>query len=67
LDDSLEESLARWIARHYRDRLTPRDLADPALHRETMTALDELTDILDLGTLYDFQRMSPPSTRRRSR
>jgi len=32
------------------------DLADPRLARETMTALDELTRILRLGNVYDFQR-----------
>jgi succinylarginine dihydrolase len=34
----------------------PDDLADPALARECMTALDELTRILRLGPVYDFQR-----------
>lgn len=47
-----------WVSRHYRDRLAPRDLADPALLRESRTALDELTDVLGLGSVYDFQRDS---------
>jgi succinylarginine dihydrolase len=33
-----------------------RDLADPALARESLTALDELTRILQLGSVYDFQQ-----------
>jgi succinylarginine dihydrolase len=56
LDDDLHETLTAWVDRHYRDRLEPHDLADPALAREGMTALDELTGILRLGSVYDFQR-----------
>lgn len=56
LDDALFEELERWVTRHYREELHPRDLGDPALHREQAQALDELTRILHLGTLYDFQR-----------
>lgn len=48
--------LQRWIERHYRDRLTSADLADPQLLMESRTALDELTRLLGLGALYDFQR-----------
>lgn len=53
----LDRKLVTWVERHYRDRLLPRDLADPRLHRETMTALDELTGILGIGSVYDFQRV----------
>jgi succinylarginine dihydrolase len=56
LDDALHDALAGWIDRHYRDRLAPADLADPALVRESLQALDELTQILSLGSVYDFQR-----------
>jgi succinylarginine dihydrolase len=56
LDDALHDSLAAWIDRHYRDRLVPQDLADPELAREGMRALDELTRILRLGSVFDFQR-----------
>jgi succinylarginine dihydrolase len=52
----LDRALSQWIGRHYRDRLLPVDLADPLLARESMTALDELTGILGLGSVYDFQR-----------
>ncbi|MDP9001121.1 MAG: N-succinylarginine dihydrolase, partial [Myxococcota bacterium] len=56
LTDDLYGALAAWIARHYRDRLRPCDLADPLLAREGMHALDELTGILRLGSIYDFQQ-----------
>jgi succinylarginine dihydrolase len=54
-DEALGGELVAWIGRHYRDRLVAADLADPALARETMAALDELTRILRLGSVYDFQ------------
>jgi succinylarginine dihydrolase len=56
LDDALDQALSAWVERHYRDRLLPQDLADPELAREGMRALDELTGILRLGSIYDFQR-----------
>jgi succinylarginine dihydrolase len=56
IDDTLFGTLDAWIDRHYRDRLAPADLADPHLLNESRTALDELTQILRLGSLYDFQR-----------
>ena len=56
LDDALAAELATWIGRHYRDKLLPADLADPSLARESLTALDELTRILRLGAVYDFQQ-----------
>lgn len=56
LDDALFADLRSWIERHYRDRLTAADLADPALLDETRAALDELTGLLRLGSVYDFQR-----------
>lgn len=56
LDDALLHALRAWVDAHYRDRLLPADLADPALARESMRALDELTQLLALGSVYDFQR-----------
>jgi succinylarginine dihydrolase len=56
LDDALYESLTGWVEAHYRDRLAPGDLADPALMLESNSALDELSGILGLGAIYDFQR-----------
>jgi succinylarginine dihydrolase len=53
---ALYDELVAWVGRHYRDRLVPKDLLDPSLARESFTALDELTRILQLGSLYDFQR-----------
>ncbi len=51
----LDRKLTAWIERHYRDRLRPSDLADGAFLEETKTALDELTGILGLGSIYPFQ------------
>jgi succinylarginine dihydrolase len=56
IDDTLFDRLDAWIEKHYRDRLAPADLADPNLLVESRTALDELTQILGVGSLYDFQR-----------
>lgn len=55
LDAALLDELEAWVTRHYRDRLGPDDLKDPALLEETRTALDELTQMLGLGAIYDFQ------------
>ena len=58
LDDGLAGKLEAWIGKHYREELGPADLGDPALVRETQTALDELTRILPLGgDFYPFQRV----------
>lgn len=56
LTDVLHESLKSWITRHYRDRLIPDDLADPKLLEESHRALDELTQILKLGSVYPYQK-----------
>ena len=55
LDEALGNELESWIERRYRDRVTGGDLRDPLLHRESLVALDELTRILRLGSIYDFQ------------
>jgi succinylarginine dihydrolase len=55
LDDQLYARLTAWAKKHYRDRLLPKDLADPELLKESRNALDELTTILELGSLYSFQ------------
>lgn len=52
--DSIHE-LGNWVTKHYRDRLTPSDLRDPKVIIDVQTALDELTQILDLGSFYSFQ------------
>jgi len=55
MDDVLYEKLTRWVEKHYRYKLAPKDLADPQLLLETRAALDELTRILHLGNVYSFQ------------
>ncbi len=55
LEDALASELEAWIRRHYRDRLAPADLGDPALLDESRRALDELTRILRLSSVYPFQ------------
>ncbi|MEC6830935.1 N-succinylarginine dihydrolase [Photobacterium toruni] len=57
LTDSLFKQLQAWIHLHYRDRLVEADFADPSLLLQSQTALDELTHILKLGSVYDFQRI----------
>lgn len=52
LDATLYARLTAWVKAHYRDRLAPADLADPALPLEVETALGELAGILGLPTLY---------------
>jgi succinylarginine dihydrolase len=54
-DPALDAALDAWIRRHYRDRLAPPDLRDPALLDETRRALDELTQLLRLPPVYSFQ------------
>jgi succinylarginine dihydrolase len=56
INDALFAKLDTWIDTHYRDRLSPADLADPGLLAESRAALDVLTGILGLGSIYDFQR-----------
>lgn len=55
-DEALDRDLVAWVERHYRDRLDGADLKDPNLLDETRTALDELTRIIRIGSIYDFQR-----------
>ena len=55
MTDALYHKLVAWVDKHYRDRLAPDDLADPFLALEVQTALDELTTILGLPGLYEFQ------------
>lgn len=56
MNDTLFTVLNTWVARYYRDRLTLADLADPQLLYEGREALDRLTQILHLGSVYDFQK-----------
>ena len=56
LTDRLYEQLSAWIEKHHRDKLRSDDLADPKLLEESRAALDELTQILGIGSIYPFQR-----------
>lgn len=55
-DERLERALEAIIERRYRDRLELADMADPALLVESRTALDEITQAMKLGSVFDFQR-----------
>jgi succinylarginine dihydrolase len=54
-NESLFRNLKSWIEKHYRDRLHTADLCDPHFNVEVETALDELSQILKLGSIYSFQ------------
>ena len=56
VDDFLLDALDTWVMRHYRDQLQAGDLADPLLIDESLSALDELSQILQLGSIYPFQQ-----------
>ena len=56
MNDKLYARLTAWVEKHYRDQLSDTDLADPALLLECRAALDVLTQILALGSVYGFQR-----------
>ena len=55
LTSALAEKLEQWVAKHYRSSLKFADLGDPHLLHESRKALDELTGLLGLGCVYQFQ------------
>jgi succinylarginine dihydrolase len=55
-DFPLHKRLQDWVQKHYRDELKAEDLADPKLLVEGREALNELTGILGIGAVYEFQR-----------
>ena len=55
MNDQLFAQLNGWAEKYYRDRLTIDDLADPQLLTENNQALDDLTKLLKLGSVYEFQ------------
>jgi len=55
LDETKIQTLEAWVEKHYRHEITRNDLGDPTLMIECRTALDELTQHLSLGSIYDFQ------------
>lgn len=65
LTPEVHAKLESWVQTHYRDALAPKDLADPALLEESRVALDALTSLLGIGSIYDFQLDGPgsPATR----
>ena len=52
------DHLRTWVKKHYRDSLSGNELQDPNFVDECHRALDELTQITDLGAIYPFQRDS---------
>jgi len=56
LTDALYKSLEVWCQTYYRDTLRADDLPDPKLAEESRAALDALTEILKLGSIYRFQK-----------
>jgi succinylarginine dihydrolase len=56
MNDMLFSTLNAWADKHYRDRIEDKDLADPQLLLESRAALDELTQIMQLGSVYPFQK-----------
>jgi succinylarginine dihydrolase len=56
MNDQLFATLNNWVDKHYRDQISEADLADPQLLKESRAALDALTQILHLGSVYQFQR-----------
>lgn len=56
LTHDLANRLTDWIERHYRDELTLNDLGDPQFADEVRNALQELSQILQLGPIYPFQQ-----------
>jgi succinylarginine dihydrolase len=56
INDAQFARLNAWIDKHYRDELSEDDLRDPQLLNESRTALDELTQLLQIGSVYPFQQ-----------
>ena len=56
INDMQFARLNKWVDKHYRDVLAEDDLRDPQLLIESRTALDELTQLLKLGSVYPFQQ-----------
>ncbi|MEL6318866.1 MAG: N-succinylarginine dihydrolase, partial [Pseudomonadota bacterium] len=52
LTDDAYARLTGWVAEHYRDRLAPDDLSDPALARESSEALEALSALLGAPRLF---------------
>lgn len=55
LNDINYVKIKHWIEKHYRDELSIQDFQDAKIIDEVNVALDELTKILNLGSIYPFQ------------
>ncbi len=55
-DDALGDELEAWVRKWYRPELSLDELRDPALPEEVEGALNELSGILRLPSLYAFPR-----------
>jgi succinylarginine dihydrolase len=55
LDEAKIQTLEAWVNKYYREEIARDDLGDPSLMMESRAALDELTQLLSLGSIYDFQ------------
>lgn len=53
--DELYKKLVHFVTTHYRDKLHVKDLRDLQFLKECYAALNELTHILNLGPIYNFQ------------
>jgi succinylarginine dihydrolase len=54
--EQLFNALTAWVKRYYRESLEMSDFLDPSLLVDIQTALDELTQVLELGSIYSFQK-----------
>jgi succinylarginine dihydrolase len=54
--EELFDELTSWVKHYYRDSLSLSDFRDPELLTEIQAALDKLTQILRLGSIYSFQK-----------
>lgn len=55
INDQTYSTLVDWVEKYYLDRLDFAQLADPLLLDHNRQALDELTQLLQLGSIYSFQ------------
>jgi succinylarginine dihydrolase len=50
-------NLRALVTKHYRDRINPDNLLDIKLMEESYLFLDELTQLLGIGSIYSFQKI----------
>ena len=50
-------NLRALVSKHYRDRINPDDLLDIKFMEESYLFLDELTQLLGIGSIYSFQKI----------